>query len=205
MLAVIAPSNNPAPHTQWLTAPACGYALVVRPGSRDPFTPARMIEALLAAGVEPSLSLLTGDHATGDALVEAADFSPVFGGDAAARGRAGTATTAGVNLRGPGPLRAAAQRAVTDEVLDVVRDSVGYDGGTRRTDATAVFTDADPRAFAEAVAERLARLTPALPERDEAGPPVLLAEAVAVREHPASRRPSRPAFGDGHLPDGQLY
>ncbi|MGW0878315.1 aldehyde dehydrogenase family protein [Streptomyces sp. NPDC002671] len=203
VLAVIAPSNNPGTHTQWLTALACGYALVVRPGSRDPFTPARMIEALLVAGVEPSLlSLLPGDHATGDALVEAADFSLVFGGDAAVRKYGNDRR---VILRGPGRSKLLHSGPITEEVLDVVCESVGYDGGMRCTCATAVFTDADPREFAEAVAERLARLTPAAPERDEAGLPVLpLAEARAVRELLVSRLDGAVDVAEGRYPDGPV-
>ncbi|MFD9488296.1 aldehyde dehydrogenase family protein [Streptomyces sp. NPDC059991] len=182
VLAVIAPSNNPGTHTQWLTALACGYRLVVRPGTRDPFTPARMIAALLDAGVAPHyLSLLPGSHATGDALVEAADLSLVFGGDAAAR-RYGEDRR--VILRGPGRSKLLHTGEITEQTVDVICRSVGYDAGMRCTNATAVFTDADPAALAAAVAERLARLTPAPPQSPDAQVPVLpLAEARALREH----------------------
>ncbi|MCT2590983.1 aldehyde dehydrogenase family protein [Streptomyces sp. N2-109] len=203
VLAVIAPSNNPGTHTQWLTALACGYALLVRPGARDPFTPARMIDALLRAGVPPHLlSLLPGSHATGDALVEAADLSLVFGGDAAAR-RYGHDRR--VILRGPGRSKLLHSGPVTDEVLDVICDSVGHDAGMRCTNATAVFTDGDPRALARAVAARLAPLTPAPPQSDEARLPVLpLAEARALREHLTRRLDGAVDVAAAHYPDGPL-
>jgi len=46
VLAVIAPSNNPGVNTQWVHGVALGYRVVVRPGTRDPFTPARLVRNL---------------------------------------------------------------------------------------------------------------------------------------------------------------
>ncbi|MFI9810032.1 aldehyde dehydrogenase family protein [Streptomyces sp. NPDC052301] len=203
VLAVVAPSNNPGTHTQWLTALACGYRLVVRPGARDPFTPARMIAALLEAGVPGHyLSLLPGSHSTGDALVEAADLSLVFGGDAAAE-RYGADRR--VILRGPGRSKLLHSGAITDEVVDVICDSVGYDGGMRCTNATAVFTDADPRALAEAVAARLARLAAAPPQSPEARLPVLpIKEALALREQLAGRLQGAVDVAAGLYADGPV-
>ncbi|MFG2147043.1 aldehyde dehydrogenase family protein [Streptomyces sp. NPDC048696] len=205
VLAVIAPSNNPGTHTQWLTALACGYRLVVRPGTRDPFTPARMIAALLEAGVAPHyLSLLPGSHATGDALVEAADLSLVYGGDAAVR-RYGEDRR--VILRGPGRSKLLHTGEITEETLDVICASVGYDAGMRCTNATAVFTDADPATLAAAVAERLARLTAAPPQSADAQVPVLpLGEARALRAQLAGSLAgavdvAAPLYPDGPVAD----
>ncbi|WP_037606697.1 aldehyde dehydrogenase family protein [Streptacidiphilus rugosus] len=203
VLAVIAPSNNPGTHTQWLTALGCGYRLVVRPGARDPFTPARMIAALLEAGVAPHyLSLLPGSHATGDALVEAADLSLVFGGDAAAR-RYGQDRR--VILRGPGRSKILHSGAITDRVLDVICDSAGFDAGMRCTNLTAVFTDGDPAALAEAVAERLARLVAAPPQSPEAQLPVLpLAEAQRLRTYLDGQLAGAVDVAAAHYPDGSV-
>lgn len=203
VLAVIAPSNNPGTHTQWLTALACGYKIVVRPGARDPFTPARMIAALLQAGVDPHLlSLLPGSHATGDALVESADLSLVFGGEAAAR-RYGHDRR--VVLRGPGRSKVLHTGPITDQALEVICDSVGYDAGMRCTNATAVFTDADPRRLAAALAERLAQLTAAPPQSERAQLPVLpLAQALAVREHLDARLQGAVDLAGAHYPHGPV-
>ncbi|MFD9337742.1 aldehyde dehydrogenase family protein [Streptomyces sp. NPDC060028] len=203
VLAVIAPSNNPGTHTQWLTALACGYRLVVRPGTRDPFTPARMIAALLEAGVAPHyLSLLPGSHATADALVEAADLSLVFGGDAAEQ-RYGQDRR--VVLRGPGRSKLLHTGPVTEQTLDVICASVGYDAGMRCTNATAVFTEGDPAVLAEALADRLARLTAAPPQSPAAEVPVLpLAEALALRAHLASRQDGAVDVTAARYPDGPV-
>lgn len=182
VLAVVAPSNNPGTHTQWLPALAFGYQLVIRPGARDPLTPERLIAALLAAGVEPEwLSLLPGGHATADALVTAADMSLVFGGDAATS-RYGADPS--VVLRGPGRSKILHTGALTDDVLDVLCDSVAYDAGLRCTNTTAIFTDGDPRSVGEALAARLGKFTAASPTSPDAELPVLpTGEARALRAH----------------------
>ncbi|MFC0111242.1 aldehyde dehydrogenase family protein [Kibdelosporangium aridum] len=199
IMSVIAPSNNPGTHTQWIHALAFGYQLVIRPGSRDVLTPARLIAALLTAGVEPSrLSLLPGGHATADALVDAADVSLVFGGDAAAR-RYGADPS--VVLRGPGRSKILHTGDLTDDVLDVMYESVAFDAGLRCTNTTAVLTDGDPRELAEALATRLSKLTPAPPQSPAAQLPVLPVEqARAMRAHLDSVRAGAvdvAAEGDG--------
>ena len=186
VLAVIAPSNNPGTHTQWIMAVALGYHVAVRPGARDPFTPARLIMALLEAGAHPaSLSFLPGGHATGDELIHAADLSLVFGGDAAMARYGGNRS---VIRRGPGRSKLLHTGPVTDQVIDTICDSAGHDAGMRCTNATAVFTDGDPRALADAVARRLARLTPAPPQSPDAQLPVLPLDAArALRAQLESR------------------
>jgi acyl-CoA reductase-like NAD-dependent aldehyde dehydrogenase len=203
VLAVVAPSNNPGTHTQWVLAVALGYQVVVRPGARDPFTPARMIAALLAAGVSAgSLSLLPGGHGTGDTLVQAADLSLVFGGDSA---MARYGQNRSVIRRGPGRSKLLHSGPITESVLETICDSVGHDAGMRCTNASAVFTDADPRELAEAVAERLARLTPAPPQSAQAQLPVLAEPAArGLRAQLDGRLAGAVDVAAAHYPDGPL-
>jgi acyl-CoA reductase-like NAD-dependent aldehyde dehydrogenase len=203
VLAVIAPSNNPGVHTQWVHAVALGYRVVVRPGTRDPFTPARLVAALLHAGVEPAgLSLLPGGYATGDTLVDAADLSLVFGGDAAVRAYGGNRS---VLLRGPGRSKLLQLGELTEDALRTICASVAHDAGMRCTNATAVFTDGDPRALAEDIAARLATLTPAPPLSPSAQLPVLpIAQARALREHLDSRRAGAVDVAAAHFGEGPV-
>jgi hypothetical protein len=202
-LAVIAPSNNPGTHTQWVEGLAFGYRLVVRPGTKDPFTPARLIAAILEAGLEPSyLSMLPGEHATGDALIKAADLSLVFGGDETMKRYAHDRT---VIQRGPGRSKVLHTGEVTDDALEVICASVGYDAGLRCTNATAVFTEADPGELGDAVARRLAELTPAPPQSPAAQLPVMpVGKASGLRAHLESRRAGAIDVAAAHYPDGVL-
>src|SRR5262249_21156331 len=47
VLGVVAPSNHPMVHLEWMLALALGVRVAVRPGGRDPFTPRRLARALL--------------------------------------------------------------------------------------------------------------------------------------------------------------
>ena len=186
VLGVVAPGNNPGVHVQWVLALALGYRLVLRPGSKDPFTPARLFAALLAAGVPPDrLSLLPGPHPTGDAVIRAADRSLVFGGDDIA---ARYATSRSVILRGPGRSKLLQTGEVTEEALATICASVSHDAGMRCTNATAVFTDGDPAVLADALADRLTGLAAAPPLSPDAQLPVLAADgARTLRAYLESR------------------
>ena len=52
-LGVVLPSNSPGVHSLWAPAVALKTALVLKPGSAEPWTPFRMIQAFLAAGAPP--------------------------------------------------------------------------------------------------------------------------------------------------------
>jgi acyl-CoA reductase-like NAD-dependent aldehyde dehydrogenase len=203
ILAVIAPSNNPGVHVQWVHGVALGYRVIVRPGTRDPFTPQRLVAALLSAGVEPaSLSMLPGGYATGQAMIDAADLSLVFGGDDTIRAYSGDRP---VISRGPGRSKLLQLGELTAEALETICSSVAHDGGMRCTNATAVFTDGDPRVVADAVAARLAALTPAPPLSSDAQLPVLpIGEAQALRDHLESRRAGAVDVAAPHYPDGPV-
>ena len=50
-LGVVLPSNSPGVHGLWIPAIAMKMPLVLRPGSAEPWTPYRIIQALMKAGV----------------------------------------------------------------------------------------------------------------------------------------------------------
>jgi len=164
VFGVVAPSNHPATHGAWLQAVALGYRVVVRPGTRDPVTPLRLVRALLEAGLNPGwISLLPGSHAAADALVDAADLALVYGSEATVARLRGNDR---VLVRGPGRSKILVDGPVGESVLDHLVAEISADGGVRCTNTTAVLTSGDHRALAEALAERLASL-PVLPVTDD--------------------------------------
>ena len=52
-LGVVLPSNSPGVHALWVPAIALKTALVLKPGSAEPWTPYRLIQAFITAGVPP--------------------------------------------------------------------------------------------------------------------------------------------------------
>ncbi|GAA2980077.1 acyl-CoA reductase-like NAD-dependent aldehyde dehydrogenase [Streptomyces sp. KhCrAH-43] len=197
VLSVIAPSNHPGTHGAWLQAIAMGYRVAVRPGGRDPFTPLRLVHALLTAGLHPDrVSLLPGGHAAADALTEAGDLALVYGGeDTVARLRGNDR----VLVRGPGRSKILVDTEVDEAVLDHLVAEIAGDGGVRCTNTTAVLTTGDHRLLAERLAERLAAL-PAHPVTDPRAvlPVRPRAEAEALRAAAARAAGTAPDLVAAH-------
>ena len=58
------PSNSPGVHSLWLPAIALKTPLVLKPGSAEPWTPYRIIQALIKAGAPPeAFGYYPSDHA----------------------------------------------------------------------------------------------------------------------------------------------
>ncbi|MEI7033741.1 aldehyde dehydrogenase family protein [Streptomyces pratensis] len=166
LLAAIVPNNHPEPNVTWVRALAMGARVLVRPGSKDPFTPRRLFAALLAAGIDPdTLAFLPGDHDAGENLLAQADLGLVYGGPAAAE-RFGHRND--VLVRGPGRSKALVGPAAAEdkELLDDLVDWIAEDGGVRCNNISLVLTSGEVHPLAEALAERLAAL-PVLPVLDE--------------------------------------
>ncbi|MFJ3231474.1 aldehyde dehydrogenase family protein [Streptomyces sp. NPDC086787] len=205
VLGVVAPSNHPATHGAWLQALAMGYGVAVRPGTRDPFTPLRLVRALLAAGLGPDrIALLPGSHAAADALVRETDLALVYGSeDTVARYRG----DGRVLVRGPGRSKFLVDAPYDrdEDTLDHLVAEIAADGGVRCTNTTAVFTSGDHRALAEALAERLAAL-PAHPVTDERAvlPVRPRKEAEGLRAAVDRAAQGAPDLAARHYPDGPL-
>lgn len=63
-LGVVLPSNSPGVHTLWIPAVPLKIPLVLKPGSAEPWTPYRIIQALIRAGAPgEGFSFYPTDHA----------------------------------------------------------------------------------------------------------------------------------------------
>ncbi|MFW6639894.1 aldehyde dehydrogenase family protein [Nocardiopsis algeriensis] len=182
LLAAVVPNNHPEPNVSWVRALSLGYGVLVRPGSRDPFTPHRLVTALLEAGLpEDRISFLPGAHDLGEHLLQLADLGLVYGGPAAVeRWR----TRSDVLVRGPGGSKALIDVPVTEELLDDLVTWIADDGGVRCNNISAVLVRGDHAELAERLAERLAAL-PLLPIRDPAAtlPAIAPESAGPMRDH----------------------
>jgi acyl-CoA reductase-like NAD-dependent aldehyde dehydrogenase len=158
-LAVLASGNTPGVHSLWPSALALGYAVAVRPSSREPFTPQRLVRAFREAGFTQNVALLPTDHGVADVLVEQADRALVYGGQAVVDKYAADPA---VLTQGPGR----SKTVITGDVdwrahLDTVAASVAGLGGAACTCTTAVLVEGDlatANAFAAALADRLGEL-----------------------------------------------
>ncbi|MCZ7416812.1 MULTISPECIES: aldehyde dehydrogenase family protein [unclassified Streptomyces] len=180
LLAAVVPNNHPEPNVTWVRALAMGVSVLVRPGSKDPFTPRRLVAALSAAGLDPDrAALLPGGHEVGEHLLAEADLGLVYGGPAAAE-RFGSRRD--VLVRGPGRSKAlVGPGAAQDEgLLDDLVEWIADDGGVRCNNISLVLTSGPVAPLADALAARLATL-PVRPVTDpDAALPAMTGEAGAV-------------------------
>ncbi|MEC4019659.1 aldehyde dehydrogenase family protein [Streptomyces sp. H27-D2] len=160
VFAGVMASNHPVPNSTWVQALFHGYSVLVRPGSRDPFTPRRLVSALLRAGLAPHrLAFLPGPHEVGEFLLRQADRGIMYGGKQAVRTWRGDERVA---VRGPGSTKAFLDTGLDDRLLDHLAASAAFDGGTRCTNLSAVLTTRPVAEVADLLARRLCAL-PVLP------------------------------------------
>ena len=180
VLTVHAAGNHPGVHALWLEAVALGYRVAVRPSAREPFTPHRLVTALRDAGFGPDqvMFLPTGHSVAGD-LIQGADLSVVYGGDAVVAKHGGAGN---ILAQGPGRSKILLAGQSCSSHLDTVVESVVCGGGTGCVNATAVFVESDPAQAAEAIAERLAVLPSLPPEDDKAVLPVHATDSARAIE-----------------------
>jgi acyl-CoA reductase-like NAD-dependent aldehyde dehydrogenase len=205
-LGIVTPSNHVDPHLTWAQALSLGYGVIVRPGTRDPFTPLRLAAALLAAGLPPHcLAVLPGDHQLGERLLAGTDLGIVYGGPAAV---SRWADQPRVLTRGPGRSAVLLDQPLGPELVEALARSVAADAGVRCTNTSVIRTSGDPAEAAEALAARLDAL-PSLPaaHRDAVLPTFAADQAAQLRrtvaglEQAGLRRHSADG-GPVPLPDG---
>lgn len=76
------PNNSPGVHVTWLTCPAFGIPVLIRPGSSEPFTPYRLIQSFIRAGFPKEVfGYYPCDHNAANRIPELTKGAIVFGSD----------------------------------------------------------------------------------------------------------------------------
>jgi acyl-CoA reductase-like NAD-dependent aldehyde dehydrogenase len=159
-LGVVLPNNSPGVNSLWLPALALGVPVMLKPGSGEPWTPLRIVNACIAAGFPPeAFAYLPTDHAGADAIVEVCGRSLVFGNDRTLAKHRGDAR---VEVHGTGHSKVivGADAIGRRDWLDAVVRSIVENGGRSCVNASAVIVPRDGDAVAEELAARLAAIVP---------------------------------------------
>jgi len=160
-LGVVLPSNSPGVHGLWIPAIAMKTPLVLRPGGTEPWTPFRLIQALMKAGVPgDAFNYFPSDHAGAGEIVRQTGRSMFFGDVAAVGSVAGDPR---VELHGPGYSKVLFGADLADnwrDYLDLIAGSVAENGGRSCVNASGVWTPAHGRELAEALAAKLVAIEP---------------------------------------------
>lgn len=155
-IGMLAPSNHPAVIVLGLIAYGTKVPMAVRPSDGDPFTSARIVDALYAAGAPTdSLYLLPGSRPVGEKILRHSDLGIAFGSN---RLKQKYEHDPHVHVYGPGNSKVFIDDGWEEDetVLDLVKDGQMRDGGTGCINTSQVVTTADPTVVAEALAERVA-------------------------------------------------
>lgn len=142
--------------------------LVLKPGSAEPWTAYRIVQALIKAGApKEAFSFYPADHAGAGEILRSCGRGMMFG-DASAVGL--WESDSRVEIHGPGYSKVILGEDCVEEwekYLDVMVASIVENGGRSCVNASSVWTPAHAEEISEALADRLAKIFPRAAE-DEA-------------------------------------
>jgi hypothetical protein len=167
-LGVVLPNNSPGVHTLWIPAVPLKIPLVLKPGSSEPWTPYRVIQALIKAGVpREAFSFYPTDHAGAGEILRRTGRGMVFGDAGSTRIWKDDSR---IEVHGPGYSKIIIGEDCIDDwekYLDVLVASIADNGGRSCVNASGIWVPSRAAEIGEALAERLARIVP-LDAEDEA-------------------------------------
>jgi acyl-CoA reductase-like NAD-dependent aldehyde dehydrogenase len=171
-LGVILPSNSPGVHSLWIPAVAMKIPLILKPGSSEPWSPYRIIQAMIKAGVpKEAFSYYPADHGGSGAILQSCGRGMFFG-DSSTVGKYGNDSR--IELHGTGYSKVLLGDDVADDweqYLDIMVASITENGGRSCINASGVWTPRHGKEIAQAIAERVSKIVP----RDAEDPAALLA------------------------------
>jgi Aldehyde dehydrogenase family len=161
-LGVVLPSNSPGVHSLWAPTPVLKMPLVLKPGSAEPWTPLRIINAWVKAGLPAGVfSYYPTDHAGGNEILRSTGRGMVFG-DVGSTKR-WKAEGGRVEVHGPGYSKVVIGPDAADEwekYIDVIAESMSNNGGRSCVNASGVWVTKHADKIAKALARKLAEIAP---------------------------------------------
>ena len=168
-LGVVLPNNSPGVHSLWVPAVPLKIPLVLKPGSSEPWTPYRIIQALIKAGVPPeAFSFYPTDHAGAGEILRSCQRGMIFG-DTSSTGI--WSSDPRIEIHGPGYTKIVIGEDCIDdweEYLDVIVASIADNGGRSCINASGVWVPNHAQEISEALAQRLASIVPRRADDDAA-------------------------------------
>ncbi|MDE0314330.1 MAG: aldehyde dehydrogenase family protein [Candidatus Poribacteria bacterium] len=169
-LGAVLPSNSPGVHSLWIPAVALKVPLVLKPGREEPWTPYRIAQAFMEAGVLPeAFSFYPTDYPGANEILFRCGRSMLFGGGSTVESWLNDPR---VEIHGPGRSKIIiheGQQSNWKQHLDLIVESVAKNGGRSCINASGVWVTAHGNDIAEALAERLAAIEPKPLDHPEAG------------------------------------
>jgi acyl-CoA reductase-like NAD-dependent aldehyde dehydrogenase len=168
-LGVVLPSNSPGVHSLWIPSVPLKIPLVLKPGSGEPWSPYRIIQALVRAGApREAFSFYPTDHAGSGEILTRCGRGMIFG-DTSSTGVWNNDPR--IEVHGPGYSKVIIGEDCIEhweDYLDVMVKSIAENGGRSCINASSVWVTKYAEEISEALAERLAKIEPRAADDPEA-------------------------------------
>ncbi len=165
VLGMVLPSNSPGVHTLWLPIIPMQIGLVLKPGPQEPWTPYRMTQAFIQAGIpRQAIAIYPGLGDIGAAVLQHCPRSLIFGGTATVERYKGDPR---VQAHGPGFSKILLGDDVVDQwekYLDLMCDSIFVNSGRGCINCSGVWASRHTKEIAEAIAAKIGPVQPLPPD-----------------------------------------
>jgi acyl-CoA reductase-like NAD-dependent aldehyde dehydrogenase len=160
-LGVSLPSNAPAVNSLWIPAPVMKIPVLLKPGREDPFTPLRIVQAMIQAGFpKEAFGYYPTTHEGGDTLLTTCGRGISFGSDATVKKYAAFPS---IQVHGTGRSKILIGEDMIHrwpEFLDVIVQSISANGGRSCINTSAILVPSHRDELANALAAELAKIQP---------------------------------------------
>jgi len=164
-LGLVMPSNSPAVNSLWLPAIALKTPVVIKPGKEEPWTPYRLIQAFIAAGVPAAaFGFYPTDHDGAATILNQCGRALIFGDQSTT---VQYANNPAIQIHGPGWSKILIGEDCIEnwrDYLDVLVHSISENGGRSCINASAVVVPRHGAEIAEALARELGPVQPTRPD-----------------------------------------
>jgi acyl-CoA reductase-like NAD-dependent aldehyde dehydrogenase len=169
VLGMVLPSNSPGVHTLWMPVIPMQIGLVLKPGPQEPWTPYRMSQAMIQAGVPAeAFAIYAGGGDVGAAVLQSCRRTMLFGSQATVDQHEGNP---GIQVHGPGYTKILIGDDQVDDwekYLDIMVTSIALNSGRSCINCSGIWVSRNGKAIADAIAEKLAKIEALPPEHPEA-------------------------------------
>ena len=164
-LGLVMPSNSPAVNSLWIPAISLKTPVVIKPGREEPWTPYRLIQAFIAAGVPAeAFGFYPTDHEGAGEILKSTGRSLIFGDK---NTMAQYANNPAIQLHGPGWSKFLIGEDCIEnwrDYIDVIAGAISDNGGRSCINASAVVVPKYAAEIADALAQKIGPFAPARAE-----------------------------------------
>ncbi len=160
-LGLVMPSNSPAVNSLWIPAISLKTPVIIKPGKEEPWTPFRLIQAFIAAGVPAeAFGFYPTDHEGAGEILKSTGRALIFGDK---NTMAQYANNPAIQLHGPGWSKFLIGDDCIEhwpDYIDVIAGAISDNGGRSCINASAVVVPKYAAEIADALARKLGPFTP---------------------------------------------